>query len=488
MQTQGTAALIMRPQDVWHRQPIGTQLLLAVGLINVIAAILAGGISISNTRSSTQAEIESSLEIAHRFVAATIKDLRSQGHLERLAEMLPPELKHLRHVRILMMDSFGKLTLLLSKTEAEQDQSVPAWFAYLVRPHIAERRVRIVSTDHVNPLLIIGEPADEIAEHWDNFRWLALDWIAFELILLLILAVVMGRILNPLKKLAGGMMKLEDGDYATRLEQPKVKELAVLTNRFNTLAKALEVARCENRQLNAQLISFQDCERKEIADELHDEAGPCLFGIAANASSIKKAATSWEGAEALPEIIVRADQILKITDRLKHMNRSLLGRLTPISHDHVAEELADLIGELVSDFEQAHPGTSIIRQLGPLAKTYGREVDLTVQRAFQEGVTNAIRHGRASVVTVRLSERRRKRLGDEAEAASTLELILTDNGNGMVDSARRGFGLTTMSERVRSLGGRCQVVGIPSEGTSITIRIPVAKSAIDEVPATESAA
>jgi two-component system, NarL family, sensor histidine kinase UhpB len=487
MHKQGTAASIMRPQDAWHRQPIRTQLLLAVAFINVIAGIVAGGISIANTRSSTQAEIESSLEIAQRFVAATIKDLRSQGHLERLAEMLPPELNHLRHVRIVMMDSFGKLTLLLSKPEAERDQSVPAWFAYLVRPHTAERRVRVVSTDHANPVLIIGEPADEIAEHWENFRWLALDWIAFELILLLILAVVMGRILNPLKNLAGGMLKLEDGDYAARLEPPKVKELAVLTDRFNALANALEVARGENRQLNAQLISSQDSERKEIADELHDEAGPCLFGITANASSIKKAATSWEDAEPLPDVILRADQILKITERLKHMNRSLLGRLTPTSRDHAAQ-LADLIDGLICDFEQAHPGTSINRQLDPLAKTYGRGVDLTVQRALQEGVTNAIRHGRASVVTVHLSERRRKRAGGKAEAASTLELILTDNGNGMVDSARRGFGLTTMSERVRALGGTCQVVGIPSEGTSITIRIPLAKHATDKVPVTETAA
>ena len=48
-------------------------------LINLLAAFVAGAVSILNTRTATRVEIEASLEVAQRFVEATIKDLDAQG-------------------------------------------------------------------------------------------------------------------------------------------------------------------------------------------------------------------------------------------------------------------------------------------------------------------------------------------------------------------------------------------------------------------------
>src|SRR6478752_4969580 len=125
-----------------------------------------------------------------------------------------------------------------------------------------------------------------------------------------------------------GMARLENGHYSTRLPTPKVKELALITNRFNTLAGALDVAREENSGLYRQLISVQEEERREIANELHDEAGPCLFGITANASSIQMLANQRPDGRTA-EITRRVGEILSITERLKLMNRALLKKLRP---------------------------------------------------------------------------------------------------------------------------------------------------------------
>ena len=65
-------------QKLWYDRPVRTQLLLAVAAINLLAALLAGGISILNTRTATRVEIEASLEVAQRFVEATIKDLSAR--------------------------------------------------------------------------------------------------------------------------------------------------------------------------------------------------------------------------------------------------------------------------------------------------------------------------------------------------------------------------------------------------------------------------
>ena len=461
-------------QKLWYDRPVRTQLLVAVGLINLAAALVAAAVSILNTRTATRVEIEASLEVAQRFVSATVKDLAAQGKLDKLEQELALELKHLRHVRILFMDVMGQLTVVSPQTNAAGAGQVrpqaPSWFAALVRPRLVGRAVRVVAADHANPVVIVGEPADEIAEAWQDFSSLALVWLALDILILGVLYVVLGRVLDPLGSLSRGMLQLEDGHYATRLQAPKVKELAVITDRFNTLAEALDVAREENAGLYRQLISVQEEERREVANELHDEAGPCLFGITANASSIQTIAGQRGGARN-SEIAHRVGEILAIVERLKLMNRALLKKLRPGSHGRVA--LGELIDELIAGFERRHPGTHILYSAGRLAKSYGEAIDLTLYRCIQEGITNAIRHGKASNLTIDLVEEAGHRRDGAKRQRTALRLTLSDDGEGIDAATQKGFGLTTMSERVKSLDGSCVIDSKREKGTTIRVEIPV---------------
>jgi HAMP domain-containing protein len=90
-------------------------------------------------------------------------------------------------------------------------------------------------------------------------------WLVLDLLVLITLYVVLGRVLDPLQSLSRGMRSLEDGHYGTRLAEPKVKELALITNRFNRLSGALDTAHEENSRLYQQLISVQEQERQQIA-------------------------------------------------------------------------------------------------------------------------------------------------------------------------------------------------------------------------------
>ena len=383
-------------QKLWYDRPVRTQLLVAVGVINLLAAIFAGAVSILNTRTATRVEIEASLEVAQRFVAATMKDLASQGRLGELNQQLPLQLKHLRHVRIMFMDQIGQLTVVSpqpSEVAGANANQAPTWFSRLVRPQLAGRAVRIVAIDHSTPVVIVGEPADEIAEAWHDFSSLALVWLVLNALILGILYVVLGRVLDPLAHLSKGMLSLEDGHYATRLGLPKVKELAVITERFNTLASALDTARDENSRLYRQLITVQEEERREIANELHDEAGPCLFGITANASSIQNFADQLPEGRPAEAISRRVGEILSITERLKLLNRALLKKLRPGPLGRV--KLSELLDELIAGFQRRHPDTHISIAFGKLGDSYGEAIDLTLYRCIQEGITNAIRHGQA---------------------------------------------------------------------------------------------
>ncbi|MFD0987870.1 ATP-binding protein [Methyloligella solikamskensis] len=458
-------------QRAWYDRPVRTQLLVAVGVINLIAALIAGAVSILNTRTATKVEIEASLDVAQRLVAATVRDLAAQGRLDELRDQLPVQLKHLRHVRIMFIDSMGHFTEVAPQDSQRllfDEERAPEWYAELVRPRLVNRAVRVVTTDSMNPVVIVGEPADEIAEAWSDFSALVMIWLGLELLILVLLYIVLGRLLKPLANLSHGMANLESGDYATRLPLPKVRELAVITHSFNTLAGALDVAQEENSNLYRQLISVQESERREIANELHDEAGPCLFGITANASSLKRMQGPDE--KSTHEISRRAGEILSIAERLKQLNRGLIKRLRPGPLGQV--KLSDLLEELIASHQRSHPETDINANIGELAPSYGEQTDLTIYRCIQEGVTNAIRHGRAERIFIDLGEAQGKPNGSEP-GAPLLRLSLRDNGEGMAPATPKGFGLTTMNERVRALEGTCEIVSSRSRGTRLLIEIPL---------------
>ena len=471
-------------QKLWYDRPVRTQLLVAVGIINLIAALFAGVVSIMNTRTATKIEIEASLEVAQRFVAATLKELAVQGKLTELNHELPLQLKHLRHVRIMYMDQMGKLAVVSPPPQEGQEArgNVPRWFARLVRPQLAGRAVRVVAQEGTEPVIIVGEPADEIAEAWHDFSSLAIVWLVLNGFILAILYLVLGRVLDPLGHLSRGMLNLEDGHYATRLDLPKVKELAVITERFNTLAGALDSARDENSRLYRQLINVQEEERRAIANELHDEAGPCLFGITANASSIQILADQQSGGRAA-EINRRVGEILSIAERLKLLNRALLKKLRPGPLGRVS--LAELLDELIAGFQKRHPETHIQASFGKLADSYSEAIDLTLYRCVQEGITNAVRHGGAHSLTINLAETPEASRGKRPSAR--LALSLSDDGTGIAPATPKGFGLTAMTERVRSLGGRCVIESAPSQGTTIHVEIPIGRPSASAEPAPELA-
>jgi len=84
----------------------------------------------------------------------------------------------------------------------------------------------------------------------------------------------------------------------------------------------------------------------------------------------------------------------------------------------------------------------------------------------QEGVGNALRHGAAPHVDLRLHF-----------AAEGLELVVKDDGKGFNPQSAPGtrdghYGLEGMRQRMRWLGGTIEVTSRPGEGTRVCVRLP----------------
>jgi signal transduction histidine kinase len=82
-------------------------------------------------------------------------------------------------------------------------------------------------------------------------------------------------------------------------------------------------------------------------------------------------------------------------------------------------------------------------------------------RCAQEGITNALRHGRPSTITVECRHR-----------GGTVELRVHDDGS-RVAQIRFGNGLTGMRERLEGAGGTLRVAPADGGGVELVARLPM---------------
>ena len=96
---------------------------------------------------------------------------------------------------------------------------------------------------------------------------------------------------------------------------------------------------------------------------------------------------------------------------------------------------------------------------------HGAEVDSArdeaLLRIVSEAVHNAVRHGGASRIEIRLS-------------AQPLTVTVADDGRGFDASAAAtgGFGLTSMRERAQGVGAALDVSSVPGQGTTVAVTWP----------------
>jgi two-component system, NarL family, sensor histidine kinase UhpB len=456
---------------LWHGRSVRAQLLLVLVLIDLVAVLVAGAGAILRARAQSRIEMAASMRLAELLVGDAINFVHQPLPAEQFLAALPGQLRAMRHVRIAVQDAAGNPLAATPPPgttggrRADGRTSAPAWFAALVASPGETHDIPVtVDGRSVGRVEIIGEPADEIAEFWENAVAIGTVAVLLNVAMIGILYFLFGRVLGPLTVLASGLSDLERRTYDVRVPRPHARELAALADRFNALARTLATVSAENARLNRRLITAQDDERRRTALELHDEVGPCLFGLKANASSIANAAAGLPD-QAKQSVSERLRDILAIIEHLQAINRSMLNRLRPMALGHVP--LKEMLGELVHERARQHSQISFALTAENLSRSYGDSVDLTIYRCVQESLTNAIRHAQAKHVRVDLNQ---------VEAEARLALTVRDDGRGMKLGMPAGFGTRGMQERVEGLGGRYTVESETGCGTCVRITIPLAET------------
>jgi two-component system sensor histidine kinase UhpB len=457
----------------WHGRPLWLQLVILFVAIELVAGGAAALVLVVNARGATEVEMTAAVDLAERYVRTRADQLEAAS----AGGLLPEDLlalpdASLRHLRVLVASAAGRPIWLLPANgeRASHGASAPGWFAAMVRPTQIQRSVPISSAGfHIGTIILAGESGDEIAEVWRDFSGLAVIAVSLGAAAFVLFYAAARRVLQPLSAVASGLDQLQRGHFRHRLERPSVGELAILADRFNGLAHALQTAEADNRRLSRRLLTLQDDERRHIAAELHDELGPCLFGIRANVGSLLQMAQSLPEREA-GALRERATAALEIVGALQDANRRLLKRMRPMALGHAS--LTQLIAGLVAEFRRhaSHPTLSV--DLGRLRRSYGETLDLTVYRCIQEGITNAFRHADARTVSVGCQEQGMETRGARPEGGSRIFLAVRDDGHGFTPGTRNGLGLRGIEERVRALGGSFELT-TGRGGSELLIELPL---------------
>ncbi|MGY8680549.1 histidine kinase [Bradyrhizobium sp. UFLA05-153] len=446
------------------------------GRINLLLAlVLALGLGVNIARQvaeagpRVQAEDQSVIRLAREFIEMIVAELKEAPDPDARLNQIAHDLNRKRHISIALRDAAGNALTPPRAGEDDDARAPPAWFVSLVHPE--QTAVSVPVSIHGNPgsLVITSHPNDEIAEIWDGIVTQLEIGSAIALALFLVTMTVVSRALKPLESLSQAMIALEAGRYDARVAPGGAPELAAICTRLNHLAATLGEAVEEKRRLAERAVSLQDRERKEIARELHDEFGPYLFSLRAHASALAKLSEARElSAETVRK---HCGAILEQVNALQQFNRRVLERLRPVGLAELG--LRQALEALSRLWRESHPDVRIETTISPELGVTGETADLTIYRIVQEALTNVFRHARATSVNVTIEPAEQPGVAREGRGCARVRVC--DNGRGIEEGQKLGFGLVGMRERILALGGTLNVASSEG-GVTVEALIPTAAS------------
>jgi signal transduction histidine kinase len=221
----------------------------------------------------------------------------------------------------------------------------------------------------------------------------------------------------------------------------------------------LRASAAEMRQLYVRLAHVEDDERRALHAELHDQVGANLFALRLEldvaASLLSRNDVSSAERHVGGARVVAGETIA--------MARDLMAGLRPPALDDFG-----LVAALrtLAESQSSRLNLQIDVAGDDVTPRPGRLVESSLFRIAQEAVINAARHACATRVAVAFGER-----------DGRVILTVMDDGVGF-DLDAPGidpdhWGLKSMRERARAIGGMLHVESAPGAGTRVTAEVPL---------------
>lgn len=224
----------------------------------------------------------------------------------------------------------------------------------------------------------------------------------------------------------------------------------------------------DRKRFEREILETVDREKERLGRELHDGLCQTLAGISAlSATLARKLARSGATADGQ----TAAAEINRLLNEAIGEARDMARGLGAVGLSEGGLETA--LETLAHDVRYLFRASCTFACDPPLGRL-DREAERHLFRIAQEAVNNAVAHGKAKRIEIRLG----------AKSGEGLLTVL-DNGVGMPESLRPpdGIGLHNMTYRARLIGGRIEVRRRSRGGTTVLCAFPLSgRSGARETP------
>ncbi len=213
------------------------------------------------------------------------------------------------------------------------------------------------------------------------------------------------------------------------------------------------------RFLSSQLALVEDRQRQQLATAIHDGLAQQLFGIRAKVTLLKYP-------DKLQDYQKEVQETLDILDDTMKEARNLSFELFPPVLHEVGLEGA--LSWLANQF-QIRTGLECKVLVEGESSKLPKDLRAMAYQSVRELLNNVYKHAEATEVLISLNY-----------VPGFLTLLVDDNGVGFEVSREQpalidqeaGFGLFSIRERLRSVGGRMLVDSRPGQGCRVFLSIP----------------
>jgi signal transduction histidine kinase len=254
-------------------------------------------------------------------------------------------------------------------------------------------------------------------------------------------------ITRRLKGLSVAANEWGHGNFSAYASDASEDELGQVARQLNRMAEQLQ----NLLQARQKLATLE--ERNRLARDLHDSVKQQIFAV-----SMQIGATKVLLKRDVNAAEVRLNEAEKLVHQAQQELTSLIRELRPVALE--GKGLVAALRELATDWTQQTNIVATVRVEGVTGTLPTEALPLTLEEALfrvaQEGLSNVVRHSKATLVQLTLTL-----------TSETVTLSVADNGQGF-DPTRHGHlgvGLLSMQERMKALGGDVQVESTPGNGT-----------------------
>lgn len=228
------------------------------------------------------------------------------------------------------------------------------------------------------------------------------------------------------------------------------------TVRTSMLDVGMQIGRVlERKAFQDRLLTLAEEEHRRIGQELHDDVGQELAGLALQMETLAEMLGRRND-----ETAVLARKIVDVTDRARRKCRAVSRGLLPV--EMIPSELGPALADLAAR-TQANYDISCRFACAGQGPVANNRTATQLYRIAREAVANAVTHGQARNVEIALAI-------DERETVLTVR----DDGTGLRRRNEHGpgMGMRIMRYRADLIGGRLEIASPEAGGTTVICRLP----------------